>query len=52
MSDELPTREEAIGNAVRLLRAAENETDRSLMDHLQRLAEIWIAVADQQRDID
>lgn len=42
--------DEAIDNTVRLLQAAETESDRSLMEHLERLAELWLAVADHLRD--
>jgi len=39
------TSEQALGHAVRLLLAAEDETDRGLMKHYERLAETWTTVA-------
>lgn len=40
------TRDEALANAIRLLQAAEQETDRSLLPELRCMADSWIAVAD------
>lgn len=39
------TAEEALNNAVRLLQAAETETNLALMERLEKLADSWIAVA-------
>lgn len=39
------TVEDALDNAVRLLRAAETETNLPLMERLEHLADSWIAVA-------
>lgn len=39
------TSEEAIANAVRLLRAAETETNLMLMERLEGLADSWLHVA-------
>ncbi|WP_432034589.1 hypothetical protein [Streptomyces antibioticus] len=36
---------EALGNAVRLLRAAESETNLALMERLEGLADSWLGVA-------
>ncbi len=37
--------DEAIENACRLLRAAEVETDRQMMERLERLADSWVSLA-------
>lgn len=39
------TAAEALGNAVRLLQAAETETNLALMERLESLADSWIQVA-------
>ncbi len=39
------TSAEALANAVRLLRAAEAETDRGLMERYEHLADSWTTVA-------
>lgn len=41
------TAAEARDNAVRLLQAAEHETDRQLMERLNDLADSWLALAEQ-----
>lgn len=41
----LPTADQALSEAVRILRAAENETDRQLMERFERLADSWIMIA-------
>jgi hypothetical protein len=35
----------ALDNAARLLRNAEGETDRHLMERLEKLADSWISIA-------
>lgn len=47
-----PNLDEALRNAARLLRAAETETDRGLMERLEKLADSWIGLASllTQRD--
>ena len=35
----------ALGNAARLLHNAEGETDRHLMERLEKLADSWISIA-------
>lgn len=47
-----PTCDEALGNAARLLRAAENETDRGLMERYEKLADSWLGYANIQRERD
>lgn len=42
---DLPTPEDAMRNAVRLLRSAEMLTDRQLMERYEKLADSWITVA-------
>lgn len=42
---ETVTRESAIANAARLLRAAEMETNLMLMERLEKLADSWIVIA-------
>lgn len=39
------TSDEAIGNTVRLLQAAEHETNLMLMERLEGLADTWLHVA-------
>jgi hypothetical protein len=39
------TVEDAVANAVRLLQAAEMETNLALMERLEHLADSWIAIA-------
>lgn len=39
------TADEAVANAVRLLQAAEAETDLALLERLGLLADSWIAIA-------
>jgi hypothetical protein len=41
----LPTVDEAIANAARLLRNAELETNLAVMERLERLADSWNAIA-------
>lgn len=41
----IPTREEALGSAARLLRTAETETDRGLMERYTDLAGTWLVLA-------
>lgn len=43
--DDMPTAEEAIRNAARLLRTAETETDRALMERLDAMAQTWLNIA-------
>ncbi len=45
MPDAPTTLAEALEKAIRLLEAAEDQTDRQLMEGLTRLAEGWTAVA-------
>lgn len=45
MSEQVPTSQEALGNAARLLRAAEMETNLALMERLEALADSWVDVA-------
>jgi hypothetical protein len=40
-----PTLNEALCNAARLLRAAEADTDRGLMERFEKLADSWIGLA-------
>ena len=51
----VPTVDEAIGNAARLLRNAESETDRALMERLDEMASTWLNLAhllmERQRDL-
>lgn len=42
---EVPTREQALAHAARLLNAAETETDRDLMGRYNSLADSWIGYA-------
>lgn len=44
------TWEEAIANAVRVLQAAEAETNLQLMERLENVAALWISIADMVRD--
>jgi hypothetical protein len=39
------TTDEAVANAVRLLLFAEDETDRTLMERYEKLADSWISLA-------
>lgn len=39
------TVDQALGNAARLLHAAELETNLSLMERLENLAEAWVTIA-------
>jgi hypothetical protein len=39
------TVEQALANAVRLLQAAEGETNLALMERLEKLADSWLSVA-------
>lgn len=41
----LPTAEDALLNAVRLLHSAEMLTDRQLMERYEKLADSWVNVA-------
>ncbi len=41
----LPTPEEALAEGIRILRAAEVETDRQLMEQYGELADSWIMIA-------
>ena len=41
----LPTAEQALGNAVRLLHSAEMSTDRQLMERFESLADSWIHIS-------
>lgn len=43
--DEMPTTDEAIRNAARLLRMAENETNLALMERLDDMAQTWLNIA-------
>lgn len=43
--NEMPTADDAITNAARLLRAAEAETDRALMERLDAMAQTWLNIA-------
>lgn len=45
-----PTCDEAIVNAARLLRNAEAETDRHLMERYEKLADSWLTLAAIQRE--
>ncbi len=45
-----PTCDEALINAARLLRNAEGETDRHLMERYEKLADSWLSLAGIQRD--
>lgn len=42
---ELPTAEQALAEAIRILRMAEMETDRQLMERYERMADSWIMIA-------
>lgn len=42
---ELPSAEQALAEAIRILRMAELETDRQLMERYERLADSWIMIA-------
>lgn len=44
------TTDEALENAVRLLQAAEIETDLAKMERYEKLADSWIAVANLLND--
>lgn len=44
-NDQVATFEVAMGNAQRLLRNAETETNLALMERLEKLADSWITVA-------
>jgi hypothetical protein len=41
----VPTVDECLANAARLLRAAELETNLALMERLERLADSWVSAA-------
>lgn len=43
--DEMPTTDEAIRNAARLLRQAETQTDSALMERLDDMAQTWLNIA-------
>lgn len=45
-----PTVEEALGNAARLLRAAEVETNLLLMERIEALADSWMDMARMAMD--
>ncbi len=45
-----PTCDEALANAARLLRNAEGETDRHLMERYEKLADSWLGLAGIQRE--
>lgn len=42
---ELPSAEQALAEAIRILRMAEIETDRQLMERYERMADSWIMIA-------
>lgn len=42
---ELVTVDTALANAARLLRHAEGETDRHLMERIEKLADSWVSIA-------
>jgi hypothetical protein len=42
---ELPSAEQALAEAIRILRVAEGETDRQLMERYERMADSWIMIA-------
>lgn len=42
---ELVTVDTALANAARLLRNAEGETDRHLMERIEKLADSWVSIA-------
>lgn len=46
------TSTEAREHAVRLLQAAEAETDRALMERLNALADSWLALAEQLVEVE
>ncbi len=45
-----PSCDAALCHAARLLYAAESETDRGLMERLEKLADSWLGVAAIQRE--
>ncbi|MBB4935665.1 hypothetical protein F4561_006574 [Lipingzhangella halophila] len=48
MADELPTRDQALSHAVRLLHWAEAETDLAKMERVTELADVWAGIAGLQ----
>lgn len=44
----VPTADEAIAHAARILRAAEGELDRQMMERLTHMADVWVQVASIQ----
>lgn len=45
-----PSCDEALANAARILRNAETETDRHLMERYEKLADSWLSLAAIQRE--